>query len=67
MANVYFLIMFFVQLIPNIAPKGGAVTTILPLMLIVGASMIKDAFEDNKRKKQDDAENQRMTNFIPRG
>ena len=67
MANAYFLIMFFLELVPGIGTQGGAATTIMPLTIIVGLSMLKDAFEDRKRRKQDDAENQRICNVIPRG
>jgi putative Mn2+ efflux pump MntP len=33
----------------------------MPLMLVVGISMIKDAFEDNKRRKQDNDENKSIS------
>jgi len=29
----------------------------MPLMFVVGVAMLKDAFEDNKRRKQDNEEN----------
>lgn len=51
MANAYFLFMTVLQLVPGLKDLYGAATTIMPLMLIVAVSMIKDAFEDNKRKK----------------
>ena len=57
MANAYFFLMFLLQLIPGIGTQGGAATTIMPLMFVVGVSMIKDAYEDKKRRNQDKAEN----------
>ena len=41
--------------------------TLLPLMLVVGISMIKDAFEDNKRRKKDSEENQSDAYVCPLG
>ena len=46
MANAYFLMMSIIQLIPNVAPPGGLMSTITPLMLVVAVSMVKDIFED---------------------
>ena len=57
MANFYFLIMILLQIVPGIGQKNGALMTSLPLMFVVGISMIKDIFEDNKRRSQDEAEN----------
>lgn len=39
----------------------------MPLTLVVGVSMIKDAFEDNKRRKQDTEENESSVMCAPRG
>ena len=57
MANAYFLFMTVLQLVPGLQDFYGAATTLMPLTLVVGVSMIKDAFEDNKRRKQDTEEN----------
>jgi len=57
MANLYFLFMTVLQLVPGLQDFYGAATTLMPLMFVVGVSMIKDAFEDNKRRKQDNEEN----------
>jgi magnesium-transporting ATPase (P-type) len=51
MANAYFLFMTVLQLMPGLMDFYGAVTTLMPLMFVVGVSMVKDAFEDNKRRK----------------
>ncbi len=39
----------------------------MPLMFVVGVSMIKDAFEDNKRRVQDTEENKSIIQCAPRG
>ena len=49
MANVYFLIIAFMQCIPSISISGGKPAMALPLGLIVFISMLKDAYEDYKR------------------
>ena len=41
--------------------------TLMPLLFVVGISMIKDAFEDNKRRQQDEAENNMSCEAAPRG
>ena len=67
MANAYFFLMFLLQLIPGIGTQGGAATTIMPLGFVVGISMIKDAFEDRKRRQQDTTENDRICTVVPPG
>ena len=63
---MYFLILVFLQIIPGIAPSEiGAVTTLIPLLFVVGVSMLKDFFEDRKRAKQDDAENNELCEAYP--
>lgn len=62
MANLYFLIVFALQLIPvpEIYSLSDAILTIMPLSFVVLVSMIKDAFEDGKRKKSDKEENRQI-------
>ena len=68
MANLYFLIIMILQLIPGLATTNmDWIFTLLPLMLVVGISMIKDAFEDNKRRKKDNEENQGDAYVCPSG
>jgi len=55
------------QLIPGLQDFYGAATTLMPLLLVVGVSMIKDAFEDNKRRKSDNEENDTICLAAPRG
>ena len=51
MANFYFLFMTVLQCVPGLQDFYGAATTLMPLTFVVGVSMVKDAFEDNKRRK----------------
>ena len=58
MANAYFLIIMVLQLIPGLAQSHDWIFTLLPLIMVVGVSMIKDFYEHNKRRKKDYEENQ---------
>lgn len=49
MANVYFLIITFMQCIKTISISAGKPAMALPLGFIVFLSMLKDAYEDYKR------------------
>ncbi len=59
MANIYFLIVSVLQCIPNITVTDGSPTTLFPLSFVVAVSMLKDLFEDIKRKRSDKDENER--------
>jgi phospholipid-transporting ATPase len=67
MANVYFLLLALLQLIKPISDSGGAPVMMMPLAFVIGVSMIKDIFEDRKRHKSDNDENQRRTTILPKG
>lgn len=56
-ANVYFLVVAFLQTIDLISISNGKSAMAFPLVLVISLSMIKDAYEDYKRKKNDDSEN----------
>jgi magnesium-transporting ATPase (P-type) len=56
-ANVYFFIIMCMQLIKKISISEGKPAMLLPLMFVIGVSMIKDIFEDSKRHKSDNQEN----------
>ncbi|XP_058091631.1 probable phospholipid-transporting ATPase 8 isoform X2 [Magnolia sinica] len=58
-ANVYFLVVAFVSFSP-LAPYR-AVSVLLPLLVVIGATMAKEAVEDWRRKKQDIEVNNRKT------
>ena len=67
MANFYFLFLTLLQCVPGLLDLYGAAVTLMPLTFVVGVSMIKDAFEDNKRRKQDNEENNMRCKCVPRG
>ena len=67
LANAYFLMMGLIQLIPGVAPDGGFATTVTPLSLVVLVSMVKDIFEDRKRRVKDTEENQSPCQCVKRG
>lgn len=52
-ANLYFLMIGVMQMIPEISISGGMPVIFMPLSLVVFVSAIKDVFEDLKRKKSD--------------
>lgn len=67
MSNFYFLMLTLMETIKPIASAGGWQTMLMPLAFVVGVSMIKDIFEDRKRHKSDDEENNRRCMAINRG
>lgn len=66
-ANLYFLIIGFLQTIEEISTSGGIPVIYFPLTLIIIVSAIKDVFEDLKRKKSDNQENQRKVQVLENG
>lgn len=59
-ANLYFLFLTILQIIPEVSISGGIPTILAPLSFIVLLSMVKDAFEDYKRYKSDREENEKQ-------
>lgn len=57
LSNVYFLVIMFMQMIPMISISNGQPAMAPPLAFVVILSMIKDAYEDYKRHKEDHGEN----------
>ncbi|CUG00064.1 phospholipid-transporting ATPase 1c, putative [Bodo saltans] len=57
-ANGYFLLISCLQLIPGLSPTG-TFTTLVPLCVVIAATMLKDVFEDLKRHKSDREVNER--------
>ncbi|KAJ3106897.1 hypothetical protein HDU97_005384 [Phlyctochytrium planicorne] len=55
-ANLYFFFISMLQIVPGWSPTGQF-TTIFPLSIFVALAMIKEAWEDYLRHKQDQAEN----------
>lgn len=60
LANAYFLLISILQMIPGWSTTGSY-TTIIPLLLFVTISMAKEGYDDLRRYKLDQAENNRMT------
>ena len=60
LANVYFLLISFMQMIKSISISAGSPVMLMPLTFVIVVSMIKDIFEDWKRHKSDDLENNKL-------
>ena len=58
LANLYFLIIMFMQMITVISISNGQPAMAPPLIIVVLISMIKDAYEDYKRHQEDKGENE---------
>ncbi|XP_050618242.1 phospholipid-transporting ATPase FetA-like [Macaca thibetana thibetana] len=56
LANAYFLILLFLQLIPQISSLTWY-TTMTPLMVVLSITAVKDAIDDLKRHQSDDRVN----------
>lgn len=56
-ANVYFLFMMILQMVPGVTLTNGQPTILVPLMFVISVSAIKDIFEDLKRHASDAVEN----------
>jgi len=52
-ANLYFLMIGVMQMIPEISISGGMPVIFMPLSLVIMVSAVKDVFEDLRRKKSD--------------
>lgn len=58
---MYFLVIMFMQMIDRISISNGSPAMAPPLAFVVLLSMIKDAYEDFKRHKEDSFENNAET------
>ena len=65
-ANLYFLVVSILQLIPGLSPTGRF-TTLLPLTVVLALTACKDAYEDWKRHKRDRAANEKETQVLVDG
>lgn len=61
LANVYFLFLACLQTVPLVSITHGIPTILPPLAFIVMLTMIKDVYEDYKRYKSDQEENNKET------
>lgn len=66
-ANLYFLLIAILQVIPDISNTNNQPLQLLPLGFIIFVSMLKDAFEDYKRHKSDFEENNKETLVLKNG
>ena len=62
-ANLYFLLVSGLQLLPGISPTGKY-TTILPLSFFVSLTMLREAFDDHRRHLQDLEENNKQAEIF---
>jgi len=65
LANLYFLVMLCMQVIPQISITAGQPTIALPLTFVIMVSMVKDIIEDTRRHISDNNENNRDVLCIP--
>lgn len=61
LANLYFLCVSIMQMIPSWSTTGSY-TTIIPLMVFISISMAREGYDDWRRHRQDKAENNRSAN-----
>eukprot|EP00392_Amoebophrya_sp_AT5.2_P002087 g2092.t1 len=59
-ANIYFLLICFFQLMPEVSPTGGIPTQVLPLSVIVCVELLKAGVETYRRILSDRRENERI-------
>lgn len=64
LANIYFLFIGLMQMIPSISISSGKPVIYMPLLVIVAITAIKDIFEDLKRYRQDQVENNKPVQII---
>eukprot|EP01127_Copromyxa_protea_P016071 TRINITY_DN4718_c0_g1_i2.p1 TRINITY_DN4718_c0_g1~~TRINITY_DN4718_c0_g1_i2.p1 ORF type:complete len:1147 (+),score=193.04 TRINITY_DN4718_c0_g1_i2:144-3443(+) len=60
LANMYFLLVVVIQLIPGLSPLSP-VASITPLLFVLGTTMLKDGYEDYQRLKADNVVNKTKT------
>ncbi|TGO22458.1 hypothetical protein BPAE_0168g00290 [Botrytis paeoniae] len=60
LANAYFLLISILQMVPGLSPTGSY-TTIAPLLVFVMISMAKEGYDDVRRYKLDQVENNNQT------
>lgn len=66
MANCYFLLLVALEFVPAVYQPGGPASMLLPLIIVVVVSMIKDIIEDRSRYLSDQEENDRDANYSNR-
>ncbi|XP_055421941.1 phospholipid-transporting ATPase FetA-like, partial [Bubalus kerabau] len=66
LANAYFLFLLFLQLIPQISSLAWY-TTVVPLMVVLSITAVKDAIDDVKRHQNDNQVNNRSVLVLMNG
>lgn len=66
LANIYFIIISALQLIPGVSPTGRW-NTLGPLLFVMSVTAVKEAYEDIKRHRQDNQVNNHVTNVLRNG
>ncbi|XP_005401072.1 PREDICTED: phospholipid-transporting ATPase FetA-like isoform X2 [Chinchilla lanigera] len=66
LANAYFLILVFLQTIPQISPLASY-TTVIPLTVVLSITAVKDAIDDMKRHQNDNQVNNRPVLLLANG
>lgn len=66
LANVYFLFLFFLQLIPEVSSLSWF-TTAVPLTFVLSITAVKDASDDINRHKNDNQVNNRKVDILLEG
>ena len=61
LANIYFLIIAILQSIRDLSYSDGVPLILFPLSFVITLNGIKDLYEDFKRKKSDNEENNKIT------
>lgn len=62
-ANSYFLIISILQLIPGWSTTGSY-TTIIPLLIFISISVLREGYDDFRRYQLDCVENKKLTNVL---
>lgn len=60
-ANIYFLILGLLSMIPEISKSDGQPLLFIPLSFIISVTAVKDLYEDIKRSNSDKEENNTQT------
>lgn len=63
-ANLYFLIIGIMQMMPSISVSGGFPVIFIPLSIVIGVSATKDFYEDIKRKQSDNEINCKAVTYV---
>lgn len=63
-ANIYFLLIAYIQTVPSMTTTNGVPTNAAPLAFVLGVAAIKDGLEDMRKHKADNVENTRETRTL---